>query len=251
MDFLAKIALEDGIAGVIGVEETFAFQPDPLHLIDFGSMSSDLPLDVPLPAGLSISLDWPHLSGGSTGQSGSQVLGEASSNNLFQLNLDVDFAAGFFFPLFAPIEAILDPDPTSETNFELFDLDINAGANLIQEFVLDALNLGGTLKFENNQTLNFVLGGAIPIVRNASSLDGPDTNDTIDFSLVMTPHATLDNETSVGLNVGGQLGLLKNIPVIDDSLFDEGLTIPIASIPVFDTDPFALNFNAQTYDFVV
>jgi hypothetical protein len=251
VDFLAKIGLEDGIFGVVGIDKTFPFQPDPLHLIDFSSTSPDLPYTVPLPAGLSINLDWPHLSGGSTGQSGSQVLGEASSNNFIQLNLDVDYAAAQLFPLFAPIEAVLDPDPTSETNFELFDLDINAGANLIQKFVLDALKVGGTLTFENNQTVNFVVGEDIPIIRNASSLEGQDLNDTIDFALVMNPDATLDNETSVGLNVGGRLGLLKNIPVIDDSLFDEGLTIPVASIPVYDTDPFKLNFNTQTYDFVV
>jgi Cadherin-like domain len=251
VDFLAKIGLEDGIAGIVGIDKTFAFQPDPLHLIDFSGTSPDLPFTVPLPAGLSINLDWPHLSGGSTGQSGSQILGEASSNNFIQLNLDVDFAAAQLFPLFAPIEAVLDPDPTSETNFELFDLDINAGANLIQKFVLDALTLGGTLTFENNQTKDFLVGEDIPIIHNASSLDGPDLDHTIDFALVMKPEATLDNETSVGLNVGGQLGLLKNIPVIDDSLFDEGLTIPVASIPVYDTDPFQLNFNTQTYDFVV
>ncbi len=67
----------------------------------------------------------------------------------------------------------------------------------------------------------------------------------------MTPDATLDNETSVSLNVGGQIGLLKNIPVIDKSLLDEGLNIPVASIPVFDTDPFKVNFNSGSYDFVV
>lgn len=251
IDMLAKLALEDGIAGVVGFGETFAFQPDPLHLIDFSSTDPTLPYRVPLPVGLSIDLDWPHLSGGSTGQSGGQVLGEASSNNFFQLNLDVDYAVAQLFPLFAPIEAVLDPDPTSETNFELFDLDINAGANLIQKFVLDALKLGGTLTFENNQTLNFAVGDPIPIIRSASSLDGTDLNDTIDFALVMQPNATLDNETSVELNVGGQLGLLKNIPVIDNSLFDEGLTIPVASIPIYDTDPFQLNFNTQTYDFFV
>ena len=67
----------------------------------------------------------------------------------------------------------------------------------------------------------------------------------------MAPDATLDNETSVGLTVGGRLGLLKNIPVIDDSVFDEPLRIPVASIPVYDTDPFKLNLNTQTFDLVV
>ena len=251
IDLLAKVGLEDGIAGVIGIDQTFALQPDPVHLIDFSSTGPDLPDIIPLPGGFSITLDWPHLSGGSTGQSGNEVEGAASSNNFIQMNLDVDAAAGQYFPLFEPIEAVLDPDPTSETNFELLDLDINAGANLLQKFVLDALKLDGQMKFENGQNLNFKVGDDIPIIRNASGLDGPDLNHTIDFALVMTPDATLDNETSVGLNVGGQLGLLKHIPVIDKSVFDEGLTIPVASITVYDTDPFKLNFNSNNFDFVV
>ena len=251
IDFLANLAVEDAIAGLVGFSETLSLQPAPFDLFSFDSTGSDLPHTINIPGGFSIVLDWPHLSGGSTGQSGSQVLGEATSNNFIELNLDVDAAAAFYFPLFAPIEAVLDPDPLSETNFELLDLDIFAGANLIQEFVLNALDLKGMLTFENGETRNFTIGEDIPIIRGASGLDGADTNDTIDFALSMLPNATLDNETSVGLNVGGRLGLLKNIPVIDDSLFDESLTIPVASIGVVDTDPFQLTFNTLGYEFVV
>lgn len=251
IDMLAKLSLEDGIAGVIGIEETFSFQPEPLHLIEFDSQSASLPHIVQLPAGMSIALDWPHLSGGSTGQSGNQVLGEASSNNMLQLNLDVDFAAAQLFPLFAPIEAVLDPDPTSEENFELFDLDVFAGANLLQDFVLDFIDLRGQFQFEVGDPMSFTVGGGDILIRNASALDGTDVNDTIDIDFLLTPNATLDNTTSVGLNVGGQLGLFTNIPVIDKSLFDEGLTIPVESIPVYGTDPFALNFNSQTVEFFV
>jgi len=35
------------------------------------------------------------------------------------------------------------------------------------------------------------------------------------------------------------------------SVFDEPLRIPVASIPVYDTDPFKLNLNTQTFDLVV
>jgi len=253
IDFLANVKLEDGIAGVIGINEPFSLQPPPVNLIDFSSTGPDLPDTIHLPGGFSIILDWPHLSGGSTGQSGNEVVGDASSNPFIKLNLDVDAAAAFYFPPFEAIEAVLDPDPLSETNFELFDLDVNANANLLQHFILDALKLDGTLIAENdpNKAFTFKVGDDLPIIRNASSLDGPDANHTIDFALAMTPDATLDNETSVGLNVGGQIGLLKNIPVIDDSLLDEPLNIPVASIPIYDTDPFKLNFNSGTYDFVV
>jgi hypothetical protein len=101
---------------------------------------------------------------------------------------------------------------------------------------------------ENGETKKF---GEDFIIRNASLLDGNDANNTLDFSLSVTPNATLDNNTSIGFNAGGQLALLKNIPILDDSLFDEGITIPIASIPIDAVDPFKLNFNTQGYDFVV
>jgi hypothetical protein len=255
VDFLAKLALEDGIAGVVGISETFPFQAS-VPLPGLSSTDPSLPYHVPLPAGLSIDLNWPHLSGGSTGQTDSQVLGEASSNNFFQANLDVDFAAAYFFPPFAAVEAILDPDPLSESNFELFDLDVNAGANLLQKFVLNALNLKGSLFLEDNgivgdlDRIDFTVGDKLDIIRHASAFDGLDSNQTIDFRLVMDPDATLDNETSIGLNVGGQLGLLKNIPG-GFTLFNEGLTIPVASIPLFGTDPFKLNFNEHSYEFSV
>ena len=61
----------------------------------------------------------------------------------------------------------------------------------------------------------------------------------------------LHNTTSIGFNIGGQLGLLKNIPVIDDSLFDRGITIPIASIPLADDQTFQLAFNSQSAGFFV
>ena len=64
---------------------------------------------MPLPAGLSISFDWPHLSVEDEEQSGNMVSGDGASNNFIQLNSDIDFAAAQLFPLFAPIEAILRP----------------------------------------------------------------------------------------------------------------------------------------------
>jgi hypothetical protein len=250
LDFLAKLGVEDALGLGIGVSQTLSLQPDPLELISASSTDPDLPYNVPLPAGLTLSFDWPHLSTTSDTQSGNTISGEGASNNFIQLNMDVDFAAAQLFPLFEPIEAVLDPDPTSEDNFELLDLDVNGGANFLQKFVLNALGLGGTLTFENGTSQAFVPGRDI-VIRNASSLEGADANNTIDFGLSLTPDVTLQNTTSIGFNVGGQLGLLTNIPVIDDSLFDEAITIPIASIPIHDGDPFQLAFNSQTYDFAV
>jgi hypothetical protein len=249
LDFVAELGIEDALGLGIGLSQTLSLQPPPLDLFSASSTDPDLPFTVPLPAGFSLTFDWPHLSTVNEAQNGNEISGDGASNNFVQLNLDVDFAAAQLFPLFAPIEAILDSDPTSEDNFELLDLDVHAGANFLQEFVLKALGLGGTLTFENGDTRNFIPGQDI-LIRNASALDGADADSTIDFALSMTPDVRLHNETSIGFNTGGQLGLLKNIPVLDDSLFDEGITIPIASIPI-ENDEFKLNFNSQGYEFVV
>ena len=249
LDFLAEVGVQDALDLGIGLSQTVSLQPAPLDLFSASSTDPSLPFTFPLPAGFSLSFDWPHLSTVSSAQSGNEISGDGASNNFIQLNLDVDFAAAQLFPLFAPIEAILDPDPTSEDNFELLDLDVNAGANFLQEFVIKALGLGGTLTFENGETRQFVPGQDI-LIRNASLLEGGDPDSTIDFSLLMTPDVDLHNETSIGFNVGGRLGLLKNIPVIDETLFDEGITIPIAGIPIYD-DAFKLHFNTQGYEFIV
>src|SRR5262245_23692051 len=206
---------------------------------------------MPLPAGLSIGFDWPHLSVHQEDQSGNTVSGDGASNNFIQLNADLDFAAAQLFPLFAPIEAVLDPDPLDPNNFELLDLDVNGGVNFLQKFVLNALGLDGTITFENGDQKTFHAGDTLPIIHNASRLDGPDPGSNIDFSLSLTPHVTLQNTTSIGFNIGGQLGLLKNIPVIGGSLFNDSITIPIASIPLDTTDPFDLHFNSQGYNLFV
>ena len=250
LDFLATVGIEDALGLGIGISKTLSLQPDPIHLPPFpvSSTSPDLPYTVPLPAGLSIGFDWPHLSVADNAQNGNLILGDGASNNFIQLNADLDFAAAQLFPLFAPIEAILNPDPTSDSNFEIFDLDVKGGANFLQKFVLEALGLTGMVTLEDGEHNPF---GQDFVIHNASKVDGLDANNTIDFSVLVTPNVMLHNTTSIGFNIGGQLGLIKNIPIIDDSLFDRGITIPIASIPLADDQTFQLAFNSQTADFFV
>jgi hypothetical protein len=252
LDFLAELGIEDALGLGIGVSETLKLAPPPLELLNLSSTSPDLPYTLPLPGGLSLGFDWPHLSVASETQSGTLLSGEGASNNFIQLNLDVDYALAQLFPLFAPIEAVLDPDPLAEDNFELLDLDVSGGANFLQKFALEALGLRGTLTFEDGTTRGpFVLGDILPVIRNASNLDGGDPGTLLNFALSLSPDARLNNETSIGLNIGGRLGLLKNIPILDDTLFNAGVSVPIASIPVDDGGPFTLAFGSQSYDFLV
>ena len=177
LDFLANVGIEDALGLGIGLSKTLSLQPDPIHLPPFpiSSTSPDLPYTVPLPAGLSISFDWPHLSVADNAQNGNLISGDKASNNFIQLNADLDFAAAQLFPLFAPIEAVLDPDPTSDSNFELFDLDVKGGANFLQKFVLEALGLTGTVTLEDNEQHPF---GQDWVIHNASKVDGADANNT-------------------------------------------------------------------------
>jgi hypothetical protein len=51
------------------------------------------------------------------------------------------------------------------------------------------------------------------IIPNASKVDGPDLGNAINFALSVTSNVMLHNTTSIGFNIGGRLGLLKNIPI--------------------------------------
>ncbi|MGD9714488.1 MAG: hypothetical protein AB7V46_20870 [Thermomicrobiales bacterium] len=161
--------------------------------------------------------------------------------------------AAYFFPIFQPVEQFIGPDITDEdpeSTFQWLDLDISGGANLLQQFVLKALGVSGTLIFENGATQTFTPGQDI-LIPNASSLEGADANSTIEFSLLLKPDVTLDNTTSIGFNVGGTLYLLKNDPV-DLQQTIPLFSTPIASIPIDDGGAFAVGgFNTYVYDFSV
>jgi hypothetical protein len=217
-----------------------------LNLIDLSSHSSDLPFTVPLPAGLSLSFDWPHISTTSTTGGADFIAGDGASNNFLQLTLDVDQLAAQLFPLYAPFS-----NPDDATGFEWLDLKLDGGLNFLQNFVMKELGFDSsltTITFENGTSQSFDFKTPL-LIHNASTLD-PDHNG-VDFNLHMAPDVSLHNETDLGFNVGYDFSLLKNIPIIDDTLFHSSGTLPIGSIDVYDRT-FALGgFNTQDYHFVV
>lgn len=196
---------------------------------------------------------WPLLSATSTTQAGDTITGNAASNNFIQFDLDLlRWAAAENPVVFGPIEGVLGPPLNDPNGFAILQAFANVGANLQQSFALQAQHLDGTFHFADGSTQSFVVGQDITIP-NASKLAGPDGNVT--FSLSLTPDATLEDKTSVGVNVGADLYLLNNLPSVVNDLINTPIHLTgstgVFSIPIADNGPFQLAFDSHNYNFVV
>jgi hypothetical protein len=225
------------------------------NLIDLDS--SDPPFVVPLPAGLSVQFEWPHIS--TTGaQSGpNSVSGDGASNNFFQANVDVDKLLFTLLGLPDPFEVPFN-FAIASGQLDIIDLDVNGGINFLQEFDLIVNSLGAKITFENGVTQDFSLTSPLTL-SNASSYD-VDNDDKIEFTLLLDPDANLSNDTELGFNLGYSFDLLKisgsyDVPPVGPSgtfsgsvFHSEGNTGPLASIDVFDST-FALNLSSQQVQF--
>jgi hypothetical protein len=199
-----------------------------------------------------IDVQWPLLSTTSTTQNGDTITGDAASNNFIQFNLDLlRWAAAVDPVVFGPIEGLLGPANGDPNSFSILLATADVGANLLQHFMLQVGNLDGTLTFSDGTTQSFVLGHDI-IIDNASSHVGTDGK--IHFRLTLNPEATLENQTSVGVNIGADASLLNNLPsVVNDVLgspFHFSGNTALFDIPIADNGPFNLGFNSQTYNFL-
>ena len=198
-----------------------------------------------------IGLDWPNLSVTNESQISNTITGDNASNPFFTFSVDLDALALSLFPA-GPIGDLLrfiGPDQQDPVgSFELLDVDIGTSARLVQQFVMNFLDVDGTLTFENGSQQAFTFGDDI-ILRNASNLD-LNNDGTIGYSLSLNPDITLDNNLSVAFDASGTLVLFKNAPIVDATtinLFDE----PIATVLVDDGAAFKLAFNSQTWDNLV
>jgi hypothetical protein len=200
-----------------------------------------------------ISVAWPQLSTSSTTQSGDTITGDAASNNFIQFDLDLlRWAAAVDPVVFGPIQGVLGPPLNDPNGFAPLQAFANVGANLQQNFALQAApQLDGTLSFADGSTQSFVVGQDVTIP-NASKLAGSDGD--IHLGLSLTPQATLENTTSVGVNVGADLYLLNNLPSIVNDILGTPIHLTgstgVFSIPIADSGPFPLAFGSQNYNFV-
>ena len=187
-----------------------------------------------LPGVLDLTAEWPHIS---VDNDPDTLSGSDFSNNMLALNSDIDqLIAQVFFAGANP----LDFDPSTEDNFEIADLDLVGGLRLLQEFAI-GLNSGQTvdLVLEDSTHIPLTIGTGLWIY-DASSHD-LDHDGTVTFSFDLDPDVQLTNSTSIDVNLSAQVAILRDIPVIDYTVYSDD-DIPIADVPIeVYNNTFALN----------
>jgi len=254
--------------GSAGVDVSFGELGDLSKSIDFGTLSTSgsfnlLSLDsdslggsITLPSpldSLSVDFAWPTVeTSGSTSSSG-------ASNNFLQLNLDVDqVISDIAFDGVDPF----DPPSISAGPFfadpDLLNITASAGMNFLQDFLMTLGKVGGTLLFEDGSSQAFTFGDNLTIA-NASAIDAAGNHDGhVDFTFEVAPDATLENDTSLGFNVGGSISALSvelgyDIEIASDSttlgpLYTAGVQVPVGSVSIYDNS-FELHYASGDYLF--
>jgi hypothetical protein len=221
------------------------------NLVDISSTQT---LEIPLPFGLSGAVRWPDVDTVSDPGVGT-LTSTGTSNEFLHLNLDIDQAlADIFLGGVNPFEIPFDIGVADGT-VELIDLDLFGGLDFVQSFTLQAPDLEGQIVLENGEIKPF----ADLVLMNASSYNVNGTGG-IEFHLVLKPNATLQNDIDLGINLGYNFDLLHvtgsyDIGIdsgsIDFAVIDTGGNLQVATIDIYNTSPFDLNFQTQDLNFAV
>jgi hypothetical protein len=244
LGFLVDALIDIVLVPTLTVNETVSVFPS---VLPFDSTSS--PYFSSIPSWGSIGLAWPNLSVTKESENlvNGTVTGDGASNDFIELTADLD-ALALSLVGAGPVADLLrligpdyqDADP--EITFQYLDVGITASANLLQQFVLDVVDVGGTLTFEDGSTQSFTLGDDI-VIRNAATLDLD--GDGIEFNVTLNPNVTLDNNLWVEFDMRGDLWLLKNDPV---DLLEQHITLfstPLGDLSIVDGTAFSVAFNSQ------
>jgi hypothetical protein len=255
-DYAIKAGLQLDLGDVLGSYDLASFNVSGNNTVNILDVSSnDLSLEFDFPFGLSITLAWPDVDTSSLVSSDNTFASSGESNNFFDLGVDVDQAlADILFDGVNPFSYSVDIDVAWGTA-DLLDVDLDAGMNFLQEFVMNLGGLDGTLTFENGATQNWDFSDIA--LSNASSYDS-DHDGIIEFDLTLDQQATLENQTDLGFNMGYSVDLLKasgGYDVVVDSgdwsvgpVWHTGDSVDLGSINLYDST-FGLNFAAQTIHF--
>ena len=245
IDALLSYLLEAHIGGWSVPDADFGpYQDDrDWSIVDLDTASDAYTL--PILPGLELTAEWPHIS---VDNDPGTLSGSGFSNDMLALNLDIDqLIAEIFLAGANP----LDSDPTTEDNFEIADLDLVGGLRLLQDFAI-GLGSGQTvdLVLEDSTHIPLTVGTGLWIT-NASSHD-LDHNGVVTFSFDLDPDVQLTNSTSIDIDLSAQAAILRNIPVIDYTVYEDN-NIPIADVPIeVYNNTFALNgVGSQEVSFFV
>jgi hypothetical protein len=263
LDFIFDYFLAASAGVDIGIDsyDLLSLQIGPsnntVNLLDLDS--DDLSIEIPLPYGLSATLEWPDVDTVGSESLPGLFTSDGASNNFLELGLDVDQAlADIFLGGVNPFDVGFDIG-VAWGNAELLDLDLSGGLNFLQSFAMDEQGLSGVLLFEDGSQQAFTFGSDI-LLQNASAIDDAgDQDGNIEFILTLDPDVQLTNDTNLGFNVGYSFDLLEisgGYDVVVDSgsfslgpVFHAGGTLPIAAVDVY-SDTFELEFDSEDLAFV-
>jgi len=217
---------------------------EPGHL---GTDSPDLPYEWPvLPGIVSVILDWPDLGLESNGSLAATDI----SNNFLTVNLDLEGAAITSFSLLAPI----DNNIYNDNDFEWTDIDMFGGLNIVQDLLVELQGMTGILTLEGGGApINFTFGTPPPFITNFSDHD-TSGDGLVDLGFSIVPDSTLTNDTTIGLNLGLDVEVLKNVPILGGTAWDPDpieVTIPLDALTLASGTFDITGFQAQSWDIFV
>lgn len=252
-----ETSLGDINSGVVKVDEEGTW-----NLMTWST--SDTDFEIPLLAGFGLKFAWPILNTSSEGTTST-----GASNDFLQLTLDVD---DLIFAVASAIASVTAGSQIEIPNFfgmgfdlgienvfgagasyDLIDLDLSAGLNLIQTFSMIQDGLEGIITYEDNTSQIFNFGDVI-LLENASAydLDG----DGVEYTLTMNPSIDLKNDTNLGFNIGWEAAVLQAEAwvsyLVDTKKVSIGpleqniVNLPIEEIDIYDKT-FDLNFQEQDW----
>lgn len=217
-------------------------------IVDYNSDTSG-GLEYDFPYGITATLEWPNLEVSGTQDSLGVYSGDGASNNALNINLDIDDAlTDILGSPVNPFDLGVDILGVAGANFELVDVDVSAGLNFLQDFLLEAGTLDAALIFEDGTSQDFTFGDELTF--NSASILDADGDGDVEFEIALDlVGSTLTNDTDLGFNVGWNFDMIKGswwydltvagIGPEDSGSFGPFLdlgqdSIPVASLPVFD-----------------
>lgn len=240
-----------------GFDETLnllEFDGDSLNLM---GLEGDSAASYDLGYGLAIEAEIPHFT--TQSQLAGNHLESEGSANFVSLVADVDEILSLLLGCPNLLGQSVSFDPVT-VGYDLLNYELAGSLGVGQEFSLSFGDLNGVLKFEDGTEYRFVLGDDFD-VKNASNHDSNQDGE-LDFSLELTPDATLASNLLLTMELTHALDLLDaylsvSVPVFDDPEFHLGPlyeyegTLAETSIELVGFPGFAFDLGSATESFTV